>query len=250
MIERPRILVWFSRGVPSAVAAKLALEKYGHERTLIVYNDTSASEHPDGERFHAEIARWLGKEIITIKSLEYTDIDDVFHKTRYMSGVKGARCTVELKKRPRFAFQQPDDIHVFGFTFDELARSNDFAIANPELTIDPILESQHIRRATCFDILANAGIELPAMYKLGFKNNNCIGCVKGSSPDYWNKTRLLFPDIFEKRAQQSRELGVKLVRIRGIRTYLDDLPAENHEADPLEDLSCGPLCLPSPPNRP
>ena len=48
-----RIVVWFSCGAASAVAAKLAVETYG-DRCHVVYCDTLASEHPDNARFFAD----------------------------------------------------------------------------------------------------------------------------------------------------------------------------------------------------
>lgn len=50
-----RILVWFSCGAPSAVAAKLAIQDYGHDRVVVVNNDTKNSEHPDNYRFFNDI---------------------------------------------------------------------------------------------------------------------------------------------------------------------------------------------------
>ena len=38
------------------------------------------------------------------------------------------------------------------------------------------------------------------MYKLGYNNNNCIGCVKGGQA-YWNKIRIDFPETFNKMAK-------------------------------------------------
>jgi PP-loop superfamily ATP-utilizing enzyme len=40
-----RVLVWFSCGAASAVAAKLAVEKYG-DQCEVLYCDTLAYEHP------------------------------------------------------------------------------------------------------------------------------------------------------------------------------------------------------------
>lgn len=83
------------------------------------------------------------------------------------------------------------------------------------------------------------------MYQLGFKNNNCIGCVKASSPKYWNSVRVLFPDVFEKRSKISREIGCKLVRYKGVQIFLDELPNDSTE-DVIEDISCGLLCSSDP----
>lgn len=238
-----RVIVWFSCGVASAVAAKLALLRYPN--ALIVNCNTLRSEHPDNQRFKADIEKWIGKEIITIGSNTFATIDDVFEQTRYMAGISGARCTVELKKVPRFEFQEPDDIHVFGYTAEETKRIRQFGETNPELLTWWVLAEVGLDKALCKRIIQAQGIALPVMYSLGFKNNNCIGCVKATSAGYWNLVRNHFPEVFDKRAQQSRELGVRLARYRFPgeklkRVFLDELPPD--ATGPQENISCGPEC--------
>jgi hypothetical protein len=236
-----RIVVWFSCGVASAVAAKLAIEKYSTD-ALIVYCDTSADEHSDNKRFLTDVSKWLGTPITIIKSPKYSSIKEVFDHHKYMSGVSGARCTIEMKKIPRFRFQQADDINIFGLTADESKRIVRFENNNPELKLDWILKANNISKSGCFQILQKANIEIPVLYTLGFKNNNCIGCVKASSPKYWDMVRRYFPDIFADRAEQSRKIGCKLIRLNGRRAFLDELPVANFEQLPLENISCGPEC--------
>jgi hypothetical protein len=221
------------------VAAKLAVEKYS-DRCEVVYCNTLASEHPDNVRFMTDVERWIGKRVLVISSEKYTSVDDVFKKTRYMSGIAGARCTTELKKVPRLSFQEADDIHIFGFTLDEPDRIEKFKKADPELNLEWILRDNFIRKVNCFDILSRVGIALPKMYELGFKNNNCIGCVKATSPAYWNLTRRHFPNVFEQRASRSREIGCRLARLNGERIFLDELPPD--AGGEMENVSCGPQC--------
>ena len=81
------------------------------------------------------------------------------------------------------------------------------------------------------------------MYRLGYQNNNCLGCVKGGS-GYWNKIRRDFPEVFERRVVQSRRLGVKLVKatVDGVRrpVFLDELdPEAGHD---VKSFDCGILC--------
>ena len=66
-----RVVVWFSCGAPSAVAAKLALVKYG-ERVVVAYCDTG-SEHEDNKRFLVNCERWLGVDVTRLKSAKYND---------------------------------------------------------------------------------------------------------------------------------------------------------------------------------
>lgn len=239
-----RVLSWFSCGAPSAVATKLAISIYG-DRVVPVYCNTTVNEHLDNRRFFNDIQQWLGRPIRIISSTIYRSIEEVFDKKSYMSGPRGAPCTVELKKQPRFQFQQPDDIHVFGYTSEEGRRIARFERNNPELQLAWVLRDHGITRDACLAIIRMAGIELPAMYRLGYKNNNCIGCVKASSPHYWNMIRRDAPDVFKLRARQSRELKCKLTRMKTQtgwqRIYLDQLSPDAHE-DIKEDLSCGPEC--------
>jgi hypothetical protein len=234
-----RRLVWFSCGAASAVAAKFAVQMYG-DGCEVVYCDTMSTEHPDNARFFADVERWIGRKITVIRSDRYKDIDDVFERTRYMAGVKGARCTSELKKLPREAFQFASDIHVFGYTADEQKRADDFEKRNPSLFVEWILIDIPTTKEDCLRILSEVGIRLPEMYGLGFDHNNCLGCVKATSPTYWNMVRQHFPEVFKRRCEQSRAIGVKLVRIHNVRRYLDELPPD--ATGPKEDIECGPVC--------
>lgn len=237
-----RIIVWFSRGAASAVAAKMTLDAYPKDRVSVVYCNTAMSENADGDRFQAQISDWINFPITVIGSDKYESVDEVFERERYMSGIAGARCTVEMKKIPRMNFQRADDCHVFGYCVDEQKRIKDFKANNPELTLDWILRDNFIRKVDCYRILKEAGIELPEMYRLGFEHNNCLACVKATSPGYWNKTRVHFPEAFDRRARQSREIGCRLVRLDGERIFLDELPSDAGLNEPDGDIECGPYC--------
>ena len=236
-----RVLVWFSCGAASACAAKLAVQQYEHVE--VVYCDTLASEHPDNKRFFKDVEEWTGKSIQIISSEKYKDVDDVFEKRRYMSGIAGAPCTTELKKIPRLEFQRPNDLHIFGLTFDEQKRIERFEDNNPDLELDWILREHHVTKEDCYAVLKEASIDLPIMYSLGFKNNNCLGCVKATSPVYWYRIKEHFPDVFRKRAKQSRAIGCRLTRYKGKRVFLDELPDTNSDFTAEQDIECGPICV-------
>lgn len=234
-----RFVAWFSCGAASAVAAKLAVARYG-PACRVVYCDTLKSEHPDNARFFADVERWLGVPIEVLKSDRFESIDDVFERTRYMAGIAGARCTTEMKKLPRVSWQLPTDTHIFGYTSDEAKRAADFNDRNPELETEWILIDDGVSKAECLRILETAGIPIPAMYGLGFDHNNCLGCVKSGSAGYWNRTRRLFPEVFARRAEQSRAIGARLVKVKKVRIFLDELSPE--EFAPDDDIECGPVC--------
>lgn len=236
-----RHLIWFSCGAASAVAAKLGVETYGDD-CEVVYCDTMSTEHPDNARFFDDVQRWIGRPITRIKSEKYASIDDVFERRRFMAGVHGAICTTVMKKIPREVYQRLDDIHVFGYTDDkrERKRADDFETQNPALMVDWLLIDRGVSKDVCLSMLSIAGIALPEMYALGFDHNNCLGCVKSASAGYWNRTRRNFPEVFERRARQSRAIGARLVKVKGERVFLDMLPPE---ADAPDDaIDCGPVC--------
>lgn len=110
-----------------------------------------------------------------LKNEKYEDIWDVFEKTRFLVGPMGARCTTELKKELRNRFQNADtDIQVFGYDAGELKRACDFRKRNFEIILETPLIDQGVTKADCLALLKEVGIEIPVMYKLGFRNNNCF----------------------------------------------------------------------------
>jgi hypothetical protein len=230
-----RTIGWFSCGAASAVAVKLT----GAEP---VYCET-LSEHPDNHRFMVECEKWWGRTTTRIASDDYLNTWDVWEKTRWLAGIEGARCTVELKVKPRLAFQRPDDVHVFGYTADadDAARADRLRKNYPELTIKTPLIERGITKAACLDMIQRAGIRLPPMYAMGFHNNNCIPCVKATSPAYWALVRKQFPEHFDRMAKLSRELDVRLCRINDERRFIDEIPADWPTTNPIQP-SCDFLC--------
>jgi 3'-phosphoadenosine 5'-phosphosulfate sulfotransferase (PAPS reductase)/FAD synthetase len=231
-----RYLAWFSCGEASAAAAKLSVEKYGNE-CEVLYCDTFAYEHPDNKRFFNDVQDWLKVEIKILKSNTFTDIWDVFDKTNYLKGINGARCTTELKKNVRKNYQRIDDTHIFGFTKEEFKRIERFYEENPELLAEFPLWESGVSKRDCHLMLRRAGIAIPEMYRLGYKNNNCIGCVKGGK-GYWNKIRNDFPLAFNRMAKKERELNFKLVRDY----FLDEMPVDAGRYETEADIECGILC--------
>lgn len=238
-----KTIAWFSCGAASAVASKIAAAQF--PEVEIVNCDTRPSEHSDNYRFSAQCEEWFGKKIIYIRNAKYDTVDDVFERESYMAGVRGARCTTELKKIPRLEFVSPDDVHIWGFTADEPKRIREFQLRNPELKCRFLLAEIGVTKQDCYDRLTKVGIELPVMYQLGFDNNNCPGCVKASSPWYWSMVRKHFPEVFKRRCEQSRAIGVRLVEIHHHeRIFLDELPHQEFKkrGKKRENLSCGPEC--------
>lgn len=233
-----RVVCWFSCGATSAVAAHLAVWNasvlWPGREVEVVYIDTG-SEHPDNMRFLRDFEALLGVPIKIIRSSEYVDTWDVFDRTRWLIGPQGARCTTELKKVPRMAYQRVDDIQVFGFDRNEQKRVERFVAENPEVKLYAPLIEHGLTKADCLASLKSLKIEPPLMYRLGFRNANCLGCVKGGM-GYWNKIRRHFPEVFAKMAAMERKLDVAICKreVPGrerIRVFLDELDPNAGRAD-------------------
>ena len=233
-----RTLVWFSAGAASAVAAKIIASEAPKDVSY-VYCDTGA-EHPDNARFMAEVSEWIGAPIETIRSKKYASTWEVFEKRRFLYGPSGALCTSELKAAPRVAYQRPDDIQVFGYCAGEDGRAERFRQNFFEVRIRTPLIERGLSKSDCLAMIQKAGIELPAMYRLGYRNNNCIGCVKGRA-GYWNKIRKDFPEVFDRMAKQQRALNAACWHEDGKPVFLDELDptAGDYRA---EEISCSIFC--------
>ena len=240
------VVAWWSAGVTSAVACKMALEMYDNVKLYYIKIDSS---HPDNDRFKAECEKWYGQKIETLQSKDYKDQFDVIEKTGAVNTPQGAPCTKWLKKQVRFDFETLNEISLFnsfgitnqvwGFEFEkkEINRAIRHGQQYPNTKpLFPLIE-KGLNKENCAGKLLNAGIELPMMYKLGYNNNNCIGCVKGGK-GYWNKIRVDFPPVFKRMAETERKVGYSC--INGI--FLDELNPKAGRMTKEVMPNCGLVC--------
>lgn len=237
------IIAWFSCGATSAVACKIALRMCDDVR--IIYINTG-SHHPDNVRFKSDCEKWYGCEIEEYRSDKYNNVLEVLRKG-FINSPHGAACTLELKKKVRYRIEKEVknwNGQVWGFDFceREINRAIRFKEQNPATKpLFPLIENR-ITKEGALAMLHMVGIEVPTMYKLGYNNNNCIGCVKGGM-GYWNKIRVDFPDKFEETAKIEREIGATCLKdSNGNKIYLDELdPTRGIETSPIIpdcDLFC------------
>lgn len=238
-----RVVCQFSCGAASAVATKLALAQYG-DRCVIV-NAYVKQEHEDNRRFLADCERWFGQPVIVLRDERYgADIIRVFRERGYMKGMAGAPCTTNLKRKLLDKWKQPGDVMVFGYTAEEADRLEDFRDRNPDRPVLAPLIDAGLTKDDCKAMVQRAGIELPLMYRLGYDNANCIGCVKGGE-GYFRAIREDFPAQFEELAAVQDEIGEGAFLFRnratGVRYGLRDIPpgpVRRNEALPACSFFC------------
>ena len=234
-----RVISWFSCGAASAVATILAAVKYGDIEAVYCRVE---EEHPDNLRFLDDFTRVTGIPVKVIRDEQHQgSIYNVFTKRGFIKNQFGAPCTMILKKDMRKSYQRPTDTQVFGYTAEEQDRADKFIDGNNDVNQDFLLIDNGITKQDCYAHLTKLGLKLPAMYHLGYSNNNCIGCVKGGM-GYWNKIRKDFPEHFAKMAKLERFIGHAVNKDDDGPVYLDELAPTRGRFKVDMPADCGFTC--------
>lgn len=245
MMEPKRIVCHFSCGAASAVATKLAIEENNAaENPLpveIIYCHVK-EEHEDNARFLRDCEAWFGQKVIVLQDQKYEgSVINVMRTRRFINSAKGAPCTLYLKKEPARAFARDGDLNVYGYTAGEEWRVDNWIDANNDRLIWAPLVVRGLYKGTVLAMVKRAGIELPAMYGMGYDHNNCIGCVKGGAW-YWNKIREDFPARFAQQMEIEEMIGHPTLRISGQPVWLRDLEPGRGRRHEEPNIECGVTC--------
>ncbi len=244
-------VLWFSAGVSSAICAYLCKDRLDK----IIYMHIN-DQHPDTLRFVSDISHLISRPIEQMQHDIYKSVEDVCLAYSFVASAQVAKCTEKLKKelRKRWEYENPSDsphVYFWGLDRDELSRADNIVDSMPDSRhVFPLIEN-NLTKQDAHALLERLGIRRPAMYDLGYHNNNCIGCVKGGK-GYWNKIRLDFPEVFQRRAIMERKIGHTCLRqelphIKGqprksIPLYLDELMPDAGRHDPPITTECGVAC--------
>lgn len=200
------------------------------------------NQHPDSMRFIKDCEKALGKSITILQS-PYRNKENVIKSFRYINGPTGAKCTEVLKKRPRKEWEERhkefDITYVWGIDIEERNRADRLLESMPHFCHEFPLIEKELSEPDVHGLFERLfSFSRPRMYDMGYKNNNCIGCVKGGM-GYWNKVRADFPDVFASMSELEREVGHSC--INGI--YLDELAPNRGRINDEVIPECGIMCL-------
>lgn len=206
----------------------------------IVYQHID-DQHEDTMRFVKDCEQWFEKPIKIIQS-PYKSVENACLAMSFINGVHGASCTRLLKRRLRKEWESQNNFfvnfaYVWGFDCDELKRAIRLEESMREYVHHFPLIKNKISKEEAHGILAKAGIKRPAMYDLGFPNNNCKVCVKGGK-GYMNLCRRIFPVEFQRRAQLERKIGAQCLN----GTWLDELQEDAGRDCKIIVPECGAMC--------
>lgn len=238
----------FSCGAASAVATKLILAECDPEDVLIV-NAFVKEEHEDNRRFLADCEKWFNHPVLVMRDEKFgASTDEVWRRKRFMKGLRGAPCSIALKRSILDSVTLPADIDVFGFTAEEEDRFEQLQGNHSERRMRAPLIEKSLGKDDCLAMVERAGIELPMMYRLGYDNASCIGCPKGGQA-YWQSIREDFPERFAtiQGIQESIGPGANFLRFRSgprvnERMALSELPAGRGNMKSEPSFSCSFFC--------
>ena len=229
---------WISAGVSSFISGYL-------ERDTIdkfIYIDIE-DQHPDSMRFIRDCEKVLGKKIEILKS-PYGSVENAILAAGIIRNARNGFyvCTNWLKKRVRkeweYDHREYDITYVWGMDCTEKHRAESLKETMCEFThVFPLIDRE-LTKEEAHGMCERLGIKRPAMYDLGYNNNNCIGCVKGGM-GYWNKIRVDFPDVFEGRSKLEREIGSSILK----ECYLDELEPNRGRMSDEISTECNIFCM-------
>jgi len=230
------VVSWFSAGISSAVATKIAIEKHRNIKIIYIHIE---DQHSDTLRFIKDCEIWFNQEIEILQS-ELKNVDNACRKSGFVNSPYGASCTRLLKKRVRKEYEMDinkEFIYIWGFDYSEKNRADRIIETMNDNEHEFPLIDNLIDKQSAHGIIENANIKRPAMYDIGYPNNNCIGCIKGGM-GYWNKIRKDFPDVFNKRCKMERDIGRKIFK----EFHLDELKDNMGNNCKIIVPDCGLFC--------
>lgn len=168
----------FSGGLGSGISALVAHEK-GLDFNLI-FADTLI-EDEDLYRFNDDIARAVGKTVITLK--DGRTPWDVYIDKRWIGNTRTAHCSTELKTKPVMNWlaenASSEDPLVLGMDMSELDRIERASRNWAPRPVVSLLNEFQVWRPEYDLILNRYGIKKPRLYSQGYEHNNCGGfCCK------------------------------------------------------------------------
>lgn len=200
----------FSGGKGSWGAARYLRDEAGVDpaRITLLFTDTNG-EDPDLYRFLHEAAADLGSELVVLDN-DGATIWDVFRKQRMIGNTRLSVCSRKLKQEPARkwlkANTDPEQTQVVvGIDYTEAHRlpaiERNYA---PWGVVAPLAERGGYSKARVAQLLAEAGIEEPALYGQGFAHNNCAGACVRAGQGQWKHLLDVNPARYAEEEEQER----------------------------------------------
>jgi len=205
-----KAIVALSGGKASAWCANWVLAHYPRERVILYFNDTKW-EHPDLYRFLRDLEKYFNHEVIF--DSDGRNPEQLFYAHHALANNRMPFCSEELKAKRLQAYYKDGDILVFGIGTSEAHRAKRIVSIYKEISRKtgrnarlafPLIRFK-ITSQQINSFLADAKIEEPLLYRLGFLHNNCSGgCVRAGKKQ-WKLLYEKLPEVYLDRERVERE---------------------------------------------
>jgi 3'-phosphoadenosine 5'-phosphosulfate sulfotransferase (PAPS reductase)/FAD synthetase len=200
----------WSGGITSWKTARIVVDLYGRENTVLLFADTN-SEDDDLHRWNRQATAELDMELTRVADPQERDVWQVFFDRRFLGNSRLAPCSHILKQEPsrRWVAENttPDDAVLYvGLSWDEPQRiPGNRERWKPWVVHFPLAEKPHIYDKQ--ELIAEArslGLAEPVMYREGYQHANCAGLCVRAGQAQWALTLATHPDRFAKAEEQER----------------------------------------------
>lgn len=205
-----RVIATLSGGMASAWCAKWALENFPKENVILYFNDTKW-EHEDLYRFLNDLSLYFDHPIT--QDSDGRSPEELFYDHNMLANSRVPFCSVDLKAKMLQKFIRDGDILIFGIGIEEAHRAVRLnqvygTIAEKKkinITLRfPLIEEQ-ITKHEVHNFIAETGIEIPYLYRIGFSHNNCSGgCVRAGKKQ-WAHLLEVLPEVYAERERVEEE---------------------------------------------
>lgn len=257
-ITQLNYVIMYSGGVASYEAARRVIAYEGKTNVVLLFADTLV-EDPDLYRFVDQTRELLGVPLVRL--CEGRTPWQVFHDVKFIGNSRVDPCSKILKRDLCDKWlnenrSRRDTVVVLGLDWTETHR-----IAGAEAryakmgwqTSYPLNARPLFRKEPVLAELAEWGIEMPKLYRLGFAHNNCGGfCIKAGMK-HFEQLLTHLPEVYaENEAQEEavrqhigKDVSVMKDRRGGkpkpitMKAFRERVQAKAIEVDPTDIGGCG-----------
>lgn len=201
-------IVMFSGGASSSYLAKLVIDEYGKENTILLHTPTYA-ESEDADRFRMQVAEYLGMEIV--EQADGRSLWELIESNNCLPSYHIPFCTSTLKieqSRKFFKSLNCDFTVHFGYGADEWNRVQKQLVRFEVEGIKSryLIHERQIRNEDIKNIIRNEWkICLPETYRF-LQHNNCIPCFKAGKAHFIQVAKY-YPEQFLKAMEMEEKIG-------------------------------------------
>jgi len=201
-----RHIVCLSGGIASAAMAQWVEDNIGGD--IIYYFNDVKWEHPDLYRFLKDLERVLNIKITYDNN--GMNPEEIFYKNKMLGSNRTPLCSKILKAEMLQKFVKEGDTLYFGIDTQEIHRAARITPIYERFgckCVFPLIDN-FIFKDNAFQIIKDLGIEIPQMYKDGFKHNNCSGGCVRSGRNQWLSLLRKYPDVYADRERIELEFTI------------------------------------------